>query len=355
MAHGPGLVRLNRNWADITTIKGLLMFGYLRFFLAFFVLISHVNVRFFHLNPGVTAVVIFYLLAGHVVAHLWDNVLPTGPGRLWRFYRDRLLRIMPLYLYVTALTLVFLAVTGYGSPRYSVLRLLGNLVVVPVNYYMVLDTTILTDPSWALIPVAWSLGAELQAYLILPLILRSGRWKQWLTAGSFAVYLLANAAVLHPDYFGYRLIPGVLFMFAAGACIQRTCPRSRVTADRVDRVFPWGLWATALVLFCLYWTLPLFRSGYTGETLLGLILGIPLVAAGSRTRVSLPGNALLGSLSYGVFLAHFLIIWCLDSLDIGRPGSVWHISLVTAGSILVAFAGVRTLEARVDRIRKYEK
>jgi peptidoglycan/LPS O-acetylase OafA/YrhL len=202
------------------------MFGYLRFILAFFVLISHVDVRCHGMNPGVTAVVMFYLLAGHVVSHLWDNVLPSGKNRLWRFYRDRVLRIMPLYLYVIGLTLVFLAVTGYGNPDYGLFRLLGNFLVVPVNYYMVLDTTILTNPSWALIPVAWSLGAELQAYVILPLILMSRFWKAGLIAGSLIVYFLANTGGLHPDYFGYRLVCGVFFMFAAGSCIQRTGRRS---------------------------------------------------------------------------------------------------------------------------------
>jgi len=233
------------------------MFGYLRFALAFFVLVSHMNIRIYGMNPGVTAVVIFYLLAGHVVAHLWDNVLPVGPGRLARFYRDRVLRIMPLYLYVIALTVLFLIITGYGNPEYKVFKLLGNFLVIPVNYYMVVDTTILTDPAWALIPVAWSLGAELQAYLFLPLILVSGRWKTALIIGSFFVYMLANSGALHPDYFGYRLIPGVFFMFAAGACIQRTGPRTMHLTDRFDRVFPLLLW---LVIISLLYPSGFFRQ-----------------------------------------------------------------------------------------------
>jgi len=327
------------------------MFGYLRFVLAFFVLLSHVNIRIFNMNPGVTAVVMFYLLAGHVVAHLWDNVLPKGRFRLVWFYRDRVLRIMPLYLYVIFLTLLFLLLTGYGSPQYSFFKLLGNLVVVPVNYYMVLDTTILTDPSWALIPVAWSLGAELQAYLILPLILCFPRWKMLLVAGSFAVYMLANQGGLHPDYFGYRLIPGVFFFFAAGACIQRTGFRSRHLSDRFDRVFPWLLWLVIISLFWIFSTASLFVPGYTKETFLGLFLGIPLVFWGSRTRIKLPYNALLGSLSYGVFLAHFLMIWILDYLWPTGVSPVLQIPAVFLGSVGIAWTGVRYLETRMDRIR----
>jgi len=328
------------------------MFGYLRFVLAFFVLLSHMDIRFHGLNPGVTAVVMFYLLAGHVVAHLWDNVLPQGRFRLALFYRDRLLRIMPLYLYVLFLTLVFLLLSGYGNPHYSVFKLLGNLLVVPVNYYMVLDTTILTEPSWALIPVAWSLGAELQAYLILPLLLVSARWKTLLVIGSFAVYMLANLGVLHPDYFGYRLLPGVLFFFAAGACIQRGGHRSRHLADRFDRLFPWLLWLVIISLLWIFSTADLFVPGYTKETFLGLLLGIPLVFFGSRSRVKLPYNALLGSLSYGLFLAHFLMIWLMDYL--GPPGlsPSLRVLAVFLGSVGIAWIGVWCLERRVDRIRK---
>ncbi|MFO7913101.1 MAG: acyltransferase [Desulfotignum sp.] len=330
------------------------MFGYLRFILAFFVLISHVDVRFFHMNPGVTAVVIFYLLAGHVVSHLWDNVLPKGRWRLGIFYRDRLLRIMPMYLYLTGLTLVFLWLTGYGDPRYSVFRLLGNLLVVPVNYYMVLDTTILTDPSWALIPTAWSLGAEVQAYALLPLALCSRRWHLMLISGSFVVYMLANFNVIHPDYFGYRLIFGVFFMFAAGACIQRS-RHQPLHIKNINVWFPWGLWAVMAVFCWIVFTRAPFMAVYVRETGLGLILGIPLVFFLGRTRIILPYNALLGALSYGVFLAHFLVIWLLDHLDLSTPGTGIHIAAVTIGSTLIAYAGVRYLEKPVDRIRKYTK
>lgn len=328
------------------------MFGYLRFFLAFLVLISHMNIRIFDMNPGVVAVVIFYLLAGHVVSHLWDNVLPRGKGRLWRFYRDRVLRIMPMYLYLTGLTLVFLAVTGYGDPQYSAFKLLGNLLVVPVNYYMYLDTAILTDPSWALIPTAWSLGAELQAYALLPLLLVSRTWGGVMTAGTFGVYLLANFQIIHPDYFGYRLIFGVFFMFGIGAWIQRS-RHIRLSWKDPNHVIPWVIWAGCVGLFLWLCVQDRFSPAYTRETVLGMMLGIPVVYLFGRSRVKLPFNALFGSLSYGVFLAHFLMIWFVDHWGLSSAGTGIQVFCVTAGATLIAFFGVRYLETHVDRIRKY--
>jgi peptidoglycan/LPS O-acetylase OafA/YrhL len=81
-------------------------------------------------------------------------------------------------------------------------------------------------------------------------------------------------------------------------------------------------------------------------------LGIPLVFFGSRTRIKLPYNALLGSLSYGVFLAHFLVIWILDYLWPAGAIPTLQVPAVTLGSVGIAWAGVRYLETRVDRIRK---
>jgi len=331
-------------------LKRPVMFGYLRFFLAFFVLISHMGVRFFGMNSGVTAVVIFYLLAGHVVAHLWDNVLPRGRHRLRLFYRDRLLRIMPMYLYVTALTLVFLFATGYGSPDYSWYKLLGNLAVVPVNYYMALDTTILTDPAWALIPTAWSLGAELQVYLILPFALVHKKVGYLMASASLGVYLLANAGVLHPDYFGYRLVPGVFFIFLIGACIKKPVVHAGPVSTRKTA---WILWGAVLCMGVTFFLNDLsVPGGYTRETVLGICAGVPLVFFLARYRKNLPGNALLASLSYGVFLVHFLVIWFLDNAQTARLSGPVHVAAVTLGSTALAWIGVRFIERPVDRVRK---
>lgn len=325
------------------------MLGYLRFILAFFVLFSHLEKKILGLNPGVIAVVIFYLLAGHVVSHLWYDVLPAGPGRLCRFYRDRLLRIMPLYVYVAVLTLIFLILTGYGNPRFSIFRLLGNFLVIPLNYYMALDTTILTQPSWCLIPPAWSLGAELQAYLLLPLAFRSGWMKILLTAVSLGIYTLANISMINPDYFGYRLVCGVFFIFVAGAGIQGACKQPGVS---FNKAFPWVLWMITALQALIFYHWNLYGPGYTRETFLGLLMGIPIITFMGRAKIRLPGNPLMGSLSYGIFLSHFLMIWVLDWARISSRGTISHLLWVVAGSILVSGSGLYLIERHIDRLRK---
>lgn len=329
------------------------MVGYLRLVLAYLVLLSHINLRIFDINPGVFAVVTFYILSGYVVTHLWDDVLPKGPGRWWRFCRDRALRIAPLYLYVTCLTLLFLAATGYAQPVYSPVKLLANVLIIPLNYYMWFDTTILTRPAWCLIPPAWSLGAEEQAYLLMSVLLLWPRIRYLLAPLSLLVFLCATFGIINTDFYGYRLLPGVFFIFIAGHCL---CRIQNGKANLFDRNYPVVLWciiaSSALVLY----TNGNYRICYVRETLSGLLIGIPLVYLLSGRALKIVGNSLCGSLSYGIFLSHFLVIWLLDYLGIEVTShhfftGEYHM-LLSVVTLAIALAGIVWFEKPVDRYRK---
>lgn len=321
------------------------MFGYLRLFLAFLVLISHTAVRFEGMNPGVSAVVVFYILAGYVVSHLYTQVIPDGSYKVLRFYQNRIIRIFPLYLYVAGLTVLFLLTTSFGSPRFTVFNIFANLTVIPLNYYMAADSTVLSDPSWCLIPPAWSLGTELQAYLLLPLALVLPRFGLALAAVSFGVYVTANLSLIHPDYFGYRLLPGVFFIFLIGSAIQKSSDASK--AGRFDHLFPWVVWGAVALLAVLFYLTGSFSPTYTRETFIGLLVGIPLVYLFSRSRLRLPFNNFLGSLSYGIFLTHFLAMWILEHYAGMMQSQSWmYIFLVTMISVAVSSLGVVVIEKR---------
>ncbi|MFA6136904.1 MAG: acyltransferase [Sulfurimonas sp.] len=331
------------------------MFGYLRFALAFLVVLSHIGARFYSLNPGVIAVVIFYILAGFVVSHLYKDIFsPKAPSiggtfkldlsALLPFYKDRLLRIYPLYLFVIALTTIFLLTTSYANSNFTLTNIVTNLTIIPLNYFMYIDSTVLSNPSWWLIPPAWSLGTELQAYLLLPFALISKRVKLLLALISFIIYTAANFSLLNPDYFGYRFIVGVFFIFLLGAAIQ-----SNKQEDRYYIITIFALIAT----LSLYFTFTnSFSQAYTKETFIGILLGIPLVYTLSHIKITLAYNKLLGSLSYGIFLSHFLVIWLLDSLGIAAQLSTLYILQLTTISIIISYLGVLFVE-KIDITRKY--
>ena len=325
--------------------------GYLRFLLAYLVLLSHIGFRIDGLNPGVFAVVIFYILAGHVVTHLLYDIFWRKEKTVLTFYVDRFLRIFPLYLFVSLITTIFLLLTSFGNPEFKTLNVVNNLLIVPLNYYMYIEENLIiltsTNPPWWLIPPAWSLGTELQVYMLLPLLLRFHKIGIFLFFSSLCVYSLANLNVIHSDYFGYRLIVGVLFIFMLGSLIQK------MATNRAKRYEIAVVIAT--YLFCVFWfsyfvLIKHLYGAYTRETLLGIIIGLPIVHVAVKSKVRFPFNRTLGNLSYGVFLSHFLAIWILEYLGLPKEGLLFVIA-VSVLSVIIAWTGVVLVDKRIEKIR----
>lgn len=323
------------------------MFGYLRFILAIMVVLSHTGVSFFTLSPGVMAVVVFYILAGFVVSHIYNDILPNSKYKLFHFYKDRLLRVFPLYLYVCTLTLIFITLTSYSNPSYSLTAVLGNALIIPLNFFMYADFGILKtiNGDWWLIPPAWSLATELQAYILLAIGIRFKLFNYFFIIFSLVIYTVANLSILHPDYFGYRFIIGVYFIFAAGAAIQRASTSSH------HRYYLLLIYGVILIVAAVFYINNSFSPTYTRETLIGFLVGVPLVYGVSKIKQKLPYNALLGSLSYGVFLSHFLSIWILNHIGIPLSHSYRYLLFVLLISLFISYTGILFVEKHVNKVR----
>ena len=287
--------------------------GYLRFLLAYLVLLSHVGVYFKGHNQGVIAVTIFYILAGHVVSKLFEEKMDRN---LFLFYRDRLLRIFPSYIFIYSITLLFLLISGFGSPDFQPIKLILNLLIIPLNYYMYIPEliNILKDCSneWYLIPPAWSLGTELQVYILLPFILNNRKLFFFTFWTSFCIFSAANLELINSDIFGYRLILGTFFIFLIGSLLQRTISGSYKKLD----IFTLGFSYLALLIWYIYFILYKGSYGiYSRETILGILIGVPLVFTILRFfKRKSKINIFFGDLSYPIFLSHFLAIWILQYL-----------------------------------------
>lgn len=305
--------------------------GVFRLLLALAVLLSHAGLRVGWLNPGVTAVIGFYLLSGYVMAGLLERHY-RQPGRFPLFWIDRLARIYPQYLLVAAVTLVWQVVSGRqtlflnGTPGCQ--ELFNNLLIMPLNYFMVNGSD-----AYVLIPPAWSLGAELQFYLLVPFLFLWPWLGLGLTLSSLGVHALAWAGVLHPDWFGYRLLPGVLWVFMAGGFVylgQRAARGwIRWTTGLMAALAPLGAWLVFRVLVHFDW----HRAPFHQEVLWGWGLGIPILYGLSRLRRA-GWDERIGDLAYGVFLNHFLLIWLLDLPE--KPTPVQLMGLCVASVALSA-------------------
>ena len=314
------------------------MLGTFRLILALLVALSHAGVAIAGFNPGVVAVVCFYLISGYVMTGLLRDHY-ASIGRVPHFYLDRALRLFPQYLAICAMTLAwFLATERHTAflqhaPQWS--DLAANLSVVPLNYFMFNGTD-----KFTLIPPAWSLGAEIQFYLLIPLLLLF-RLRLLAFLVGLAVFAAAAWGRLHTDTFGYRLLPGVLVFFMLGSALYD----ARKTKRGLAIVFA-GVTAAIALGFVLSHFGKLM-SPYNPETLIGLVIGLPLVYwLGKLPQHTLDNR--LGDLSYGVFLNHFLIQWGW----IGEPSGAAEFSAYLAASIVLSALTQRLVERPVLRWRK---
>lgn len=320
------------------------MLGTLRLLLALGVAASHAGMIWRGVNQGVVAVVGFYLISGYVMSSLLHRQYAGGPQRCRAFYLDRATRLAPQYFAYAGLALAWHLSTGrttnFLQHPPGLGDLLNNLAVVPLNYYMWNGAD-----HYTLIPPAWSLGAEIQFYLLAPLLLLAP-WRLFLAAGalSLLVYLAALGGWLHGDWFGYRLLPGVLWFFLLGAWLERL-GRIRPAPGRWRLVV--GVLALAGLLAVLLDRTGRLAAAYNRETLLGLALTLPLLALlAPRPRRVLDEWA--GDISYGVFLNHFLLLWLFYPQGL-PPGGAW---LYLPGSILLAAVTQRLVERPVLRWRR---
>jgi peptidoglycan/LPS O-acetylase OafA/YrhL len=305
--------------------------GFLRFFLAVLVVLGHLGVGFLGLHFAVSAVVVFYMLAGHVVCKLWNGTQEQQMrSRLLWFYKDRMLRILPLYFTVLLFSItVWLAGAKsiFLSAQPSLEAWLSNILVIPLNYYMYTGMD-----SFTLIPPAWSLAAELQFYIIIPLLLTVRKIGIIFGVATFSCYILAQLNILQPDYFGYRLLAGVGFIFLLGGLIE-----DRGKIPRMTVLCAWVASTVYAAFLALYDRMLAFNL----DVALGLSIGIPIIFLFLKFPRSGAFHKLqkkAGEISYGMFLFHFPVLWMFQLL--GYEGHMINLFVVVVSALFAWIAHV---------------
>ncbi|WP_347903298.1 acyltransferase [Pseudomonas purpurea] len=316
--------------------------GTYRLILALLVLVSHMGLTVLGLNPGVVAVISFFMLSGYVMTALIKRYY-LAPRSIPDFYLDRLMRLQPQYLfYLTLSVIYFFAADVHDFFVHAITwqSLILNALIVPNSFYM---TPLMADG--VIIPPAWSLGLEACFYLVIPFLLIYRL--RWLAFGSsLVVFLFAYSTTINTDWFGYRLLPGTLFMFLLGSFLYEKGRRERLAI-----VATCGLCCALLVATLVF---GVNRVPFNAEVLLGVVVGVPMIfllAQRSSGRL----DQLLGNISYGVFLNHFLLIWVWRTFGMTTPT---HLDMLTlmAASMALGWVSYRLVEkpaiALRSRLRK---
>lgn len=272
------------------------MFGVLRLALASLVAISHVGIGIW---PGfaTAAVIGFFILSGYVTAALLHEARAASLPA-WRFYADRALRIYPLYWVALACATVLSLGLGYVTQDtvgpVTAFALASSILALPLSWYFVVPDL----AAWTPLPVAWSLGLELQFYLLAPLFLVCERRRRVALASLFLWAL--SILVSDPVVVGKHLILAIGWVFCLGAMIHDA---------RTGRMG----WRDAGLLGLGGVLLGLLDPGTEDgrETVVAVALGVlvvgPTVAILSRQRSGWR-DALAGAVSYGVFLFHIPVM-----------------------------------------------
>ncbi|MGF6135497.1 peptidoglycan/LPS O-acetylase OafA/YrhL [Pseudomonas sp. EB276 TE3739] len=271
--------------------------GAFRLLLAVLVAVSHMGKTFAGLNPGVIAVISFLIISGFVMASLIERNY-SEPKKIGLFYVDRALRLYPQFLVYFVASCLVIHFLLPGTPQAAELTwqtLSSSVLMLPLGYYMfgVGGTEIL--------PPGWSLGLEMSFYLLIPFLLIF-KAQGVAFAVSVGIFLLACLGFINTDIYGYRLLPGVLFIFLCGCYLyQRNVKGMAIVA---------GTAVAAALMFVAIMAGWIERRPFNAEVTLGITVGIPLVYVFTRLKFNRV-DEFLGNISYGVFLNHFVAMYLL--------------------------------------------
>ncbi len=359
--------------------------GSLRFILALLVVGSHLGA----FGGATFAVKAFFIISGFYMT----LVIDTRYHKLsvWSFYASRLLRLLPLYWVVGALTLIaecLLVPPGQmmskmASPIFYASSLdLGSLPIPILIYAGVSDTTMfgLDTGQWlgfnrfsgelslapdfgpdamsvmaiSPVPQGWSVGLELLFYLIAPFIVRRSLWfLASLCALSLALRIVLMAAGFFGDPWNRTLFASELVYFLLGVLAYRLylqLPRFNFS-PRMEL----GLAAMVLGVAIIYWPIDhVIRGSLIWETVPYILVAVGMPFLFRLTKnISLDAN--IGELSYPIYMVHNLVIGLIlwsplntaPFVGTGRPRYVLTIALVIAAAFLLD----RLVALPIDRLR----
>ena len=321
----------------------------LRVFAAASVVLYHVLGARYGANPtaGVlfpSAAFLFFVISGFVIyrpfaaAHLAGNPEPS----LGRFYRSRLVRVLPLWCLAVTTYLLF----DPGHHLHGIGQWVATYLLVQYPWHAV---------RYAVIGPAWALSVEWIFYLSAPLLALGVRRGRERFAGSAAPWQ-AEAAVLGTLFVAAWVVPSarpaVALIAGMGLGVFDVYRRQRRTPRwlRLMAGNGWILAATTAVSWIALAQYP-YQGGLSVQWverdagvlaiwITTAVLWFIPVAFGDATRepqrtLGGPRMAALAQLTFGLYLWHQMILDRVIS-RLGRDGGFTAVLYLTAGGSILA-------------------
>ena len=275
------------------------------------------NIFRYILIPGRTAVWIFFGLSGYVIFYGFES----GKYQLWlsdlrRFYRNRFLRIYPLFILGTFSVLLIKFLKNQTLPTLDINFFLTQILAI--QYFHIYDLN----------GVFWTLGIEMWFYLFAPFfyfLLRSVHSiKIAIAIYVFLLFLVAIEIIYFksPDV---RTLTSNLCHFYIGFIAVRFGPRlyTKLHWSNIS-MFSLALMAFLFSGFCMGFAKhfsgfhPFFTFGILAVDA-GILLVLmlqPTFELKTNSSLLIKGLILLGTISYGVYVWHQIVFLAFIDINI---------------------------------------
>jgi len=331
----------------------------LRAFAVMGVILSHTSPQYTilqYIRPGDRGVQLFFVLSGFLISGILFEVIEArGASALRTFFARRVLRLLPLFYLVLAIT----AVVSWDVLKHS----------WPYHAFYLSNYHFLSTGGWeGPTDHLWTLALEEQFYLVWPVILVILPTRYWRIGviGLLVLGIATRGIIEITDRwqtFGSGLYPTYYAdAFGGGAAIALWL-RSNPTISDVRRVALTAGLIGAIILVLIYAYLgPLRASNSTFDVTGWMMICIGLILSCYVGFEGLIGRWLekrplvaMGKISYGIYLWHVLAIFSAQRLlsisglseVLGRFSWIMIFVITTLLSIVFAWLSWHFIESRI--------
>lgn len=309
--------------------------------------ISILAVLLYHLFPkalpsGYLGVDLFLVVSGFLMASIYGEV----DGRsLGDFLRRRAWRLLPAYAVIVILTLAAAGLVLFPY-EFAVMKqsaVYAALLVPNVGFWLG-DTYFQASQIRPLLHL-WSLGLEIQFYLLFPLLALAWRRARWMVPAAVVISLAACLIMVEVSpTTAFFLLPFRLWEFGLGFLAAKVLA-SRRLRPWIDRI-PWA-GCVGLLGVCALMAAPDLSQNHPGWiALVTCSAAVVFLAVGAPAAImrSLPGRSLarLGRYSYALYLVHYPVICLMFYRPFegwrGAAGSPFEIALALVVIVVLTLA-----------------
>jgi len=329
------------------------MFGGLRFLLAFLVVASHLVGSQYLAHFGFYAVRGFFVLSGFLMTAALNDVYAFDGGRFWL---NRMLRLLPPYFFVCALTLaVVVALPAQAGLYFKFWRTTPNLADIVINLTVL--PLQFSGSGFRMIPPFWSVAIEIDMYLLLYLVIARRMGFAWVALIAGLAYQLA-CAYAGMDWAGsYFTAPAALLPFAVGALLYFSVKQNALRFGAGLSLMALAAWGANMAAGG--WIFPdsyVFGVGYYVDTLLFAVVVSGLIGCRMPAWFEV-ADRMLGEWAYPVFLVQWLVGFVVAVTFLHETWRGWALLLLAAVPITLTAAAVALINRRLveplrQKIRK---